>query len=149
MTPTLPATTLAGMDMLTALDEAALIGITPPNVSRARQKPDHPANSEAAGILFNNPRYRTAPKDAVIAWWAQRGKGPGAGAAKAAVPDGWEPRQWAALTAAGQGTAPAGVMAQVLRDRRVIDATGQLTDEGRALLAEHATDGATPQGATQ
>jgi hypothetical protein len=131
-------------DQLTALDEAALIGITAPNVSRARQKEDHPANGKNAGILFNNPRYKTAPRDEVIAWWGARGKGPAATAPKTPTPDGWEPRQWAALTAAGQGTAPAGVMAQVLRDRRVIDATGAITDEGRALLAAHHTDRVTP-----
>ena len=125
--------------MLTALEEAALIGVHPSNVSRARKDTGHPVHGAAAAVLFGNPRYRTAPKPDVIAWWARRhGKGPGVVPATP-TPEGWNVRQWEALKDAARGEPLSEVMGQVLRDRRVIDGAGRLTDEGQSILSEHTT----------
>jgi len=63
----------------------------------------------------------------------------------AAIPDGWDARQWTALQTVHDGGQVTEVMRQVLRSRDVIDSGGQVTDTGRTLLAKHATDGATTE----
>jgi len=57
----------------------------------------------------------------------------------AAIPDGWDARQWTALQTVHDGGPVSEVMRQVLRSRDVIDSGGQVTDTGRALLTTHAT----------
>jgi hypothetical protein len=135
-------TMVASNGKLAAADEAELVGRSASAVSRARQDPTHPANGpDAEEIGIGRRTHTTAPRDQILTWWGQRAP---AGRARTtpAPPAGLTPTQWAALRALAAGGTASNTTRRRLAARGLTDDTGQLTPAGRALLAQHATDGA-------
>jgi hypothetical protein len=63
-------------EMLTAADEARLIGVDRSSVSRARKDKTHPVHSVTEDpIRLGGREYYRAPKAAVAEWWKKRWAG--------------------------------------------------------------------------
>jgi hypothetical protein len=128
--------------LVNASQEADMIGVTLSRVSRVRSEdPQHPANQPGA---LPEGRSVRAPADAVRAYWAALDRTPGPAPTAPHRRAGLTPTQWAGLQSLAAGGTAGRTTRGRLAARGLIDDAGQLTDAGRSLLAQHATDGTQP-----
>lgn len=114
-------------DMLDAVTEAALIGMSEASVSRYRKMPSHPATGpNARPVRVGKRLHVKVPRAEVLAWWPPAGSG--------LSPAGW---LYLRSVAAGEPDPDLGTprVVSVLRAKGLLNDAGKLTDAARALLA--------------
>lgn len=116
--------------MLTATEEAELVGRSLSRVSHYRKRLDHPANGPD---VMRDGRHVRVPQAAIEAFWASRRSSPGPGRSEPHRIAGVTRAQWKALEALSAGRPVGKVVGNRLAALGFVR-DGALTAEGRELV---------------